>query len=492
MSESGLRPAIFPIANLLGLVVMAFAATMLAPLVLALVQRDAGIPAFATGAGATFATGFLLWVISRRTRRELKVRDGVMLVALVWTSLPVFGALPLLSFYDGNLSFTDGYFEATSGITTSGATVLVGLDTLPQSINLWRHLMAWIGGMGIIVLAVAILPLLGVGGMQLVRAETPGPMKDSRLTPRIAQTAKALWLVYLGITVACVIALRLAGMSWFDAICHAFATVSLGGHSTHDQSIAYFNSLPIEAVLTLFQIVAALNFATHFLAWRTRGLAPYGTDTEARAVIGLLVTASLGAAIYLYVAGTYADFATALRHATFNLVTIAASCGFVSQDFSTWPIFVPMLMLFLSCVTASSGSTGSGIKMVRTQILVKQTQREMLKMIHPSAQLPLKLGGGVIRNEVVFAVLAFTFLYFCCVLVLTFLLLASGLDFISAFTAAVASLNNAGPGLGVVGPASNYAALTDFQTWVCAVGMILGRLEIFTLLVIFTPAFWRK
>jgi trk system potassium uptake protein TrkH len=345
--------------------------------------------------------------------------------------------------------------------------------------------------MGIIVLAVAILPLLGVGGMQLYKAETPGPMKDSKLTARIADTAKALWLVYFGITVACILCLKWAGMNWLDAVCHAFAAMGLGGFSTHDSSVSFFNSPAIEAVLIVFMMLAGMNFATHFVAFRNRSLRTYLADPEAKAFVALIVLSCLGIALYLRLHGTYDNYLTALRHASFNLVSIATDCGFMSVDYDQWPIFAPLWMLFLSCIAVSSGSTGGGIKMVRTLILAKQAKRELVKLVHPAVVTPLRMGGGVIPDSIAQAVLGFTFLYFNSIVLLSFVLMASGLDFVSSFTAIIACINNAGPGLNVVGPAQNFQALNDFQTWVCSFTMLLGRLEVMSLAVLFTPEFWR-
>jgi trk system potassium uptake protein TrkH len=346
--------------------------------------------------------------------------------------------------------------------------------------------------MGIIVLAVAILPMLGVGGMQIYRAEMPGPMKDSKLTPRIGQTAKLLWAVYAGLTAACIVSLRFAGMNWFDALCHGFSALALGGFSTYDASIGHFNSLPIEMVLTVFQILAALNFATHYLAWSQRGVLAYFRDAEAKAILGVLGASCIGISLFLFFKGSYTDFPTALRHTTFNLVSIAVDSGLHTQDYSRWPIFAPMWMMFLSCLVASSGSTGGGIKMIRTLVLAKQANRELNQLVHPNMVSPLKVGGTVIANRVVFAVLAFVFLYFMSIVTLIFVQLASGLDFLTSLSAILACINNAGPGLGLVGPGSNYGVLSDFQTWVCSAAMLLGRLEIFTILVLFTPTLWRK
>jgi trk system potassium uptake protein TrkH len=479
-----------PILHVLGLVVLIFSFTMLAPLVTAFFAHDAAQFAFDESFLITLSAGLALWLGARRWQRELKVRDGFLLVLLVWTGLPAFATLPFL-IYAPEMSFTDAYFEAISGLTTTGATVMSGLDTLPPSLNLWRHLLNWLGGMGIIVLAVAILPLLGIGGRQLLKAELPGPIKDSKLTPRIADTAKLLWVVYAAITLACALALKLVGMNWFDAICHAFSALSLGGFSTHDASIGYYDSPLIEAVLIFFMLVAALNFVTHMLAFRQISLTPYRHDPEVRGVLGLVIASCLGLSLYVWQMGVYPEFLTALRHVSFNLVSLATDCGLASTDFNQWPILAPMWMLLLSSVTASSGSTGGGLKMIRAVLMFRQGVRELERQLHPAASLPVKIGGHAVPNQIVFAIQAFVMMYAATVVAMTLILLASGLDFITAFSAVVACINNAGPGLNEVGPASNYAGLNDFQTWALAFTMLLGRLELFTVFVLFTRAFWR-
>jgi len=482
---------VLPIANVLGLMLMVFSLTFILPVATSFWYRDGAAWGFLEAMMVTLGGGYLMWLFTRRFKRELKARDGFLLVTLVWAVMAAFAAIPLLTEIRG-LSATDAYFEAMSGLSTTGATVLAGLDTLAPSLNLWRHELHWIGGMGIIVLAVAVLPLLGVGGRQLYKAETPGPMKDSQLTPRITETAKNLWLVYFGFTVACALLLKWAGMDWFDAICHAFSVMSLGGFSTHDASIGFFHSPLIEAVLIVFMLVSGVNFATHFLAVRGRSLKVYLADSEAKAFVLLSVGSSVGIGLYLWWMGTYGDFWGAMRYASFNVVSLATTTGFVTTDYTLWPIFVPLWMLFLSCVSASSGSTGGGIKMIRTLLVFKQGWREMLLLMHPRAMVPVKVGEHAIPNKVVFAVQGFIFLYFYSVVLLTFVLLLSGMDFMSAFSAVVASINNAGPGLNQVGPATNYGSLNDFQIWVCSFTMLLGRLELFTLLVLFTPAYWKK
>jgi trk system potassium uptake protein TrkH len=482
---------VLPVLHVLGLLLVLFSATMLLPVAVALLYGDAALHADDLSALITAASGALLWAATRHARRELQVRDGFLLVTLVWAVLPVFAGLPLM-FYLPELSFTDAYFEAMSGLTTTGATVLSDLDRLPPSLNLWRAFLQWLGGMGIIVLAVAILPLLGVGGRQLYRAETPGPMKETQLTPRITETAKGLWLVYSLITAACALAYWAAGMSPFDAVVHAFGTLSTGGFSSHDASFGFFDSPAIEAVAILFMLIGGVNFATHFLALHKRAVAPYRHDPEIPWLLALVLGSVIVVAVFLWARGVYPDLLTALRYAAFNVVSIATTTGYTNADFGEWPAFAPLLMLLLCCVASSAGSTGGGIKMVRFQLLCRQGLREMVKLLHPQAQIPVKLGGQVVPNHIVFAVLAFMSLWGAAVAVMTLLLLASGMDFASAFSAVIACITNTGPGLDQVGPASTYAVLTDFQTWVCSSAMLLGRLELFTVLVLFTPAFWRK
>ncbi|QSA98599.1 TrkH family potassium uptake protein [Methylococcus sp. EFPC2] len=479
------------LAHVFGLMLMVYSAADLLPLVAALVYGDGTAMLFVHDFALSFCSGGVFWIFSKGYQRELKAKDGFLVVVMAWLGMAAFSTYPLMASIPG-LSFTDAYFEAMSGLSTTGATILSGLDNLPPAINLWRHELNWLGGMGIIVLVVAILPVLGVGGRQMFMAETPGPIKDSKLTPRITETAKNLWMVYAGITVACILSLKLAGMNWLDAICHAFATMGLGGFSTHDASVGYFDSPAIEAILIVFMLLAGMNFATHFLALRGHSLKPYRHDIEAIPYLWLVGLSCLGIGAYLWSQGTYESFWVALRHASFNLVSIATDCGFASVDFNQWPIFAPLWMLFLSCVTACTGSTGGGIKMMRSMVLVKQSQMQMFLLTHPTAVNPLKIGKMVIPSAIVFSVLGFIFVYFMSVVILTLTLVISGLDFISSFTAIIACINNAGPGLNQVGPATNYASLNDFQTWICALAMFIGRIEIFTFLIILTPAFWRK
>jgi trk system potassium uptake protein TrkH len=458
---------------------------------LSLHLADGAEQAYDTAILATALAGGLSWVSTRGRQRELQARDGFLLVTLAWTVLPAFGALPLLS-YLPKLSFTEAYFEAMSGLTTTGATVLTGLDRLPPSINFWRCELQWLGGMGILVLVVAILPLLGVGGRQILKAETPGPMKDTKLTPRITETAKGLWGVYGLLTIACALAMRWAGMSWLDAVMHAFTTMSTGGFSPYDASFAHWNSPRIEAVTIVFMLVAGINFATHFQVLRKRSLKSYREDPEVGVFFAVIAASIVGITLFLLAKGVYQDFWVALRYTAFNLVSVATSTGYANTNFGVWPLFAPLWMLFLVSFVSCSGSTGGGIKLVRAMLMFKQAFRELARIVHPRAYIPVKLGGHPIENNIIFAVLAFMLVYGGTISVITMLLAATGLDFVTAFSAVVACINNLGPGLGQVGPATNFALLDDFQTWLCSAAMLLGRLELLTVLVLLTPAFWRK
>ena len=479
------------VAHVLGTMMALFAVTFLMPLASALIFQDGTFDDFAIAAGINVVAGLAIAAATRRYKRELKARDGFLLVTLSWVLMSLSAAVPLMIALPG-ISFTDAYFEAVSGLTTTGSTVITGLDTLQPSINLWRHALHWFGGIGIIVLAVAVLPLLGVGGMALYRAEAPGSVKDEKLTPRITQTAKALWLTYIGLTAVAVVALRLAGMGWFDALCHGFSVMALGGFSTRDASVGAFDSPAIEAVLIVLMMVATLNFSRHFMALRNRSLDPYRRDSEAKAILVLVGASVAVIALLLTLRGTYPTFIEALRHSAFNVVSVASTTGFVSEDFGLWPIFAPVWMIFLSCIVCSTGSTGGGIKMFRTLLLARQAQREMKLLVHPSAVIPIRIGGQVVPDRIAYSVLAFIFLYFQTIAVLTFAMLLTGMPLVNAFTSVVASVNNLGPALGPTGPSGTFQVLTDAQTWICTVGMILGRLEIFSVLILFTAAFWRK
>ena len=483
--------ALLPVLHVFSKVLMLFALAFLLPLGVSIALDDGAQKAYDEAILITFVSGLALWLGSRRGKRELHTRDGFLLVVLIWALLPVFSAIPLLV-YIPDLALSQAYFEAVSGLTATGATVLTGLDSLPPSINIWRTQMHWIGGMGVIVLVVAVLPMLGVGGRQLFKAETPTPMKDSKLTPRMAETAKGLWVVYALITVICMLALWAGGMDWIDAVVHGFSVMGLGGMSSHDASMAYFDSLLLEIIVMVFALIACISFSTHFMAFRTRSLLAYRLDSELPWFMGVLVVSVLVLAGYLYAKDFYLDYPEALRYAAFNTVSIASTLGFSNTDFNVWPYFAPLWMLFLSSFIASSGSTGGGIKMLRAVLLYKQLYRELIKLIHPNAEIHTKIGRQAVPNKVIYAVLAFLFVYVASVVVFSFIFSATGLDVFTSFTATVALLNNTGPGLGQVGPASTYAVLNDFQLWIGSFAMLLGRLEFFTLLVVLTPVFWRK
>ncbi|MCC6916897.1 potassium transporter TrkG [Nitrosomonas sp.] len=479
------------VANILGKMILMFGLVLLIPCSVAYWMADGSLPVFLKALSTTLGCGAAIWLLTSRFKRELQIRDGFLLVVLVWLSLPLFGMLPLFHYFP-ELGFAKSYFEAASGLTSTGATVLTGLDELPYAINLWRCLMVWLGGMGLIVLAVAILPMLGVGGRQLLGAEVPGPIKESRLTPRIAETAKRLWLIYVTLTLACTVAYWLAGMTVFDAIAHALSTLGLAGVSTHDASYGYWDSPLIEAITILFMLIAGINFSAHFVAWRAKSFSAYRSDPEARLYILITLGSCLGIAAFLWVKGIYTDPVTALRYAAFNVVSVASTTGYSNTDYALWPIFAPLWMLFLSGFCSSSGSTGGGIKMIRARILFQQFFREMTIIMHPRAVSLVKIGRSIVPNEIIFAILAFLFVYLTSIVLMTLALTLSGMDEITAFSAAVACLNNLGTGLGGIGPSANYATLNDFQIWLCSFAMFLGRLEFYTLMIVFTPAFWRR
>jgi len=486
-----MRRRVFPTLHVLGMIVLGFGLSMLAPLLLSELTRDGAQSAYDEAALITLGTGLLLWLVGHPWRRELKIRDGILLVVLAWTLLPGFAALPLLIHLPG-LSVADAYFEAMSGLTATGATVLSGLDALPHSINLWRAQLHWIGGLGVIVLVTAVLPLLGVGGRQMFKAETPTPMKDQKLTPRMAETAKGLWLVYVILTVACILVLWVLGMSFFDAVVHAFSILGLGGFSSHDASLAYFDSLPLEIAVGVFALIAGINFATHFAVLRGRRFSFYRHDPEIRWFLGFVLASGVILAVLLWSRDIFLDFPSALRYALFNTISVATTLGFSTTDYGHWPFFAGLWLMFLCSFSTSAGSTGGGIKMMRAILLYKQVYRELQKLIHPHAQIPMRLGDNVVPNKIVYAVLAFLFIYVASIVSLSFVLSFTGLDVLTSFSAIVACINNTGPGLGEVGPAHTYAVLNDFQTTVCTFAMLLGRLELFTLLVVLTPAFWRR
>ncbi len=477
------------IQRILGVLLAVFSIVLLPPLLIAAFARDGTATAFLIATIVTLIGGLLLWFPVRHTKEDMKVRDGFLVVVLFWAVLGLSGAIPFMLAEQPHMPLADALFESVSGLTTTGATVIVGIDKLPSSILFYRQLLQWLGGMGIIVLAVAVLPMLGIGGMQLYRAETPGPMKDSKLTPRITETAKTLWYIYLGMTIACALAYYLAGMSVFDAIGHSFSTVAIGGFSTHDRSLGYFDSMGIEAIAIFFMFLAGINFSLHFLSWRHRNLSAYLADSEFKLYASALLAVGCLCVVGLTVTSELTDFGTALRVGLFQTVSIATTTGFTTADFSTWPGMLPVMLLFSSFMGGCGGSTGGGIKVVRFLLLYKQGLREIRRLVHPSAVIPIKMGGRPVNSRVVDAVWGFFATYVAVFTVLMLALMAVGLDQITAFSAIGACLNNLGPGLG--GIASHYGNLPDAAKYILILAMLLGRLEIFTLLVLITPAFWR-
>jgi len=482
---------VLAVAYALGLLLAAFALTFVLPIACSLVMADGLWPKFLLAGALAAGAGLTLAAATARLKRELRARDGFLLVTLGWLVLSAAAAVPLrLSL--PQLSFSGAYFEAMSGLTTTGSTVLTGLDALPPSLNFWRASLHWFGGLAIIVMALAVLPLLGIGGMQLYKSQAPGAAKEERLTPRITETARSLWLVYALITGAGVVSLRICGMSWFDAICHAFAAVGLGGFSTHDRSIGYFDSPAIELTLVALMLVASLNFARHFIALKRLSLDTYRVDPECRAIFVILSASVVGVAALLTWHGVYPGFMTALRHSAFNVISQATTSGLSSQDYQRWPVFAPYWMLFLSGIVCSTGSTGGGIKMFRTLLLARQAGRELKLLVHPAAMAPVRIGGRPVPDSVGHAVLAFIFLYFMTLVFFTFALLLTGLDFDAALSASVASINNTAHGFGPPGAVHNFHVLSAVQTWLCTAAMLIGRLEIFSVIVLATPAYWRK
>ena len=474
--------------RIVGLLLMLFSLGTLPSMTLGWVHDDGTATVFGQAFAATATSGVALWLATQRAKTELQIRDGFMVTAAFWIVLGVFGALPFLLSDAVEISVFDAIFESVSGLTTTGATVLVGLDDIPQSILLYRQLLQWLGGIGIIVLAVAVLPMLGIGGVQLYRAESTGPAKDSKLTPRITSTAKALFSIYLGLTISCALAYFLAGMSAFDAISHAFSTIAIGGFSTHDASMGYFNSNIILLISSLFMLISAVNFGLHFVAFSKRNPTIYRYDSETKFFFSIVVISVAITCITLALMEAL-PVKEALIHGLFQTVSIATTTGYASDNFSVWPSFLPIFLLMLSVMGACAGSTGGGMKAMRILLVFRQGLRELRQLLHPNAVIPLKLDHRRVRPEVVSAVWSFFAVYMFSSLILVLAMLGTGLDFLSAVSAVVASINNLGPGLGTV--ASNYGGVSDMGKVILCIAMLLGRLEIFTLLILFTPTFWR-
>jgi trk system potassium uptake protein len=479
------------VQQVLGLLLMVFSLSMLPPIAVSWLYHDGAERAFGTGLWITLAGGAAVWWPVRKARTELKIRDGFLVTVLFWTVLSLFGAIPLYVTDSGWHSYIDALFESVSGLTTTGATVVAhGIDQLPPSILYYRAQLHWLGGMGIIVLAVAVLPMLGIGGMQLFRAETPGPMKESKLTPRITSTARALYIVYVALTAACVLTYWALGMSFFDALCHGFSTIATGGFSTHDDSIGFFRSPALEWFVMLFMALASLNFAVHFTAWRERSPRIYFRDAEVRAFAFTVVGFCVVTILPLLIVQTYPDLLTTVRKAMFHVVSYGTTTGFGTADPSVWPFYAPLLLMVCGFMVGCAGSTAGGVKVVRLLLFTRQALREMRRLIHPSAELPIKLEGRVVPDEIVYAIGGFFSVYIGMTIVLTFVMMTTGLDGVTAFSAVAACINNMGPGLNQL--AASMASVTPFGKSVLIFTMLLGRLEIFTILIVFTPGFWRR
>jgi trk system potassium uptake protein TrkH len=478
------------IQRILGILLSLFSLTQLPPLFIAWWLDEPARHAFLVSFGIILFTGLLLWTPVRKIRKELRLRDGFIVVVMFWAGLGLTGSIPLILSDTPHLPVADAIFESLSGLTTTGATVITGIDFLPKSIQFYRQELQWLGGMGIIVLAVAILPLLGIGGMQLYKAETPGPLKDAKLTPRITETAKALWYIYLSMTIFCALAYWLAGMTAFDAVAHSFSTISIGGFSTHDSSMGFFDNPLIEMIAVFFMLLAGINFTLHFLAWKHISIKPYRYDTEFKAYLTILVVVGIITCVTLFYKADYADPKELIMDGIFHTVSIATTTGFTSAQHYLWPEMLPVMLLFASFIGACAGSTGGGIKVIRALLLFRQGLREIRRLIHPNAVITIKINKKPVQEGVINAVWGFFATYICVFGLLMLLLMATGLDQVTAFSAIAACMNNLGPGLG--GVSQHYGDLGDTAKLLLCFAMLLGRLEIFTLLVLITPAFWRK
>ncbi len=477
------------ITKILGVLLMMFSSTQLPPLLVSFIYSDGSSLAFSASFAATLFAGLIFWLPTRRYRRELQYREGFLVVVLFWTVLGLFGSLPFLISEAAHMSVSDAVFESMSGLTTTGATTIASLEALPKSLLYYRQQLQWLGGMGIIVLAVAIMPMLGIGGMQLFRAETPGPMKDNKLKPRITETAKALWFIYLGLTITCALAYWAFGMSLFDAICHSFSTIAIGGFSTHDASLGYFDSVAIELVAIFFMLLAAANFALHYYAVSRKDPVRYLRDTEYKGFLLTTLIFSTIVVVLLILYGTH-EADDALRHGVFHLVSVFTTTGFTSEGFYWWPSILPALLIALSFIGGCAGSTCGGMKFLRVQLLYKQGQQELTRLVHPNASLSIKIGDKAVSQRVISSIWAFFSLYILSFTVLAILVSATGIDLVTAFSTVAACMNNLGPALGEA--SLHYAEINNAAKWILSFAMLLGRLELFTLLVLFTSTYWRN
>lgn len=456
------------------------------PIVTSLSFSDGNLQTFIVSLLVFFIIGTLLYFPNSKIKSsDIKSKEGFLIVVLFWLILSLFGSLPFILDKDLSLSFVDALFESISGWTTTGATIIDDLENLSPSILIYRQMLQWLGGMGIVILALAILPMLGVGGMQLYKAESTGPIKDNKISPRIAETAKSLWRVYIGLTIACALLYFFAGMSIFDSVAHSFSTIAIGGFSTYNDSIGHFNSPIIEFVCIIFMLLAALNFILHFLAMKSGSIAIYFKDTEVRSFTFIIII--FLSLIYVFHLVNNSDIP--LRHIIFQLISFITTSGFTSTSYESWPSFIVFTLLLVSFFGACAGSTGGGIKIIRIVLVLKLLKKGLLRTLHPTAQVPVKINDQAISDEVASNIYDFIVFYILSYMILSFLLLIFGNDIATSFSSVASCLNNLGPAVGDA--ANSYSSLSTSSKYVLSFTMILGRLEIYTLLIILTPYFWK-
>jgi len=456
------------------------------PISVSLFYNDGNLETFLNSFVITLFFGLILYLPNIKSKNDIKTKEGFLIVVLFWFILSLFGSIPFMFDKQLSLSFIDAFFESISGWTTTGATVINNIDVLSPSLLIYRQELQWLGGMGIVILALAILPMLGVGGMHLYKAESTGPVKDNKISPRIAETAKSLWSIYLGLTIVCAAAYYLAGMSIFDSVAHSFSTIAIGGFSTHNSSIGYFDSNLIELICIFFMLISALNFILHFMAIKTKDIKTYLNDTEFKSYIWVIFFVFLSIVLYVNI-GKHEDLT--VMQILFQSVSFITTSGFTTTTYYSWPSFITSLLIAISFIGACAGSTGGGLKVIRVVILFKLLKKELLKIIHPTAEIPIRINQSAINEETSATLYNFFIFYILSYLALSFLLLMSGLDMITSFSAVASCINNLGPGLGDV--ALNYGDINIFSKYVLSFAMILGRLEIFTLLIVMTPYFWK-
>jgi trk system potassium uptake protein TrkH len=478
------------ILRLLGLLLMIFSVSMLTPLIFTTLFKESFNAPFLSAYGVTVTTGFILWTSFKTSHHELKIRDGFLLVVLFWLVICLFGALPFLFALEDASLFTDAIFESVSGFTTTGATIFQNLASLPKSLLFYRQQLQFLGGMGIVVLAVAILPMLGVGGMQLFKAETPGPMKESKMTPRVAQTAKALWSIYVFLTFSCAFTYWLLGMHWFDAIGESFATVSTGGFCMHDKNFAFYQSEALELAASGFMLLGATNFTLHFYAFKKRTLLGYFKDEEFRFFLIIMGLASLIIGLNLTLKHLLPADHHVLIDTLFNVISFATTTGYESVHVPNWPIDLIFILILIALIGGCATSTSGGIKVMRTLLLFKQSRRELKRLLHPHAIVPIKFGGHSLSEPILQSMWGFISVFIALFIVLMIIFIALGHDFFTAFSAIAATLSNLGNGFGDI--TLNYANLSDPSKWVLIFSMLAGRLEIFSILILFSTEFWRN